>query len=91
MNENILLPNGIQLLKTILNGFGDGLSSQAKKCNVILFVLKIIDEKDIPDRKCNAITDKLNSHYTEMDEEVLLKIVDYCIQGIQSGKVSCRR
>lgn len=91
LNENIHLANGIQLLNNILLGFGEGLSSQRKKCEIVLFVLKIIDERDMSDKQCQIITDQLNSHYMEMDVDLLLNIIDYCIQGIQSGKVSSKR
>ncbi|EEZ98882.2 Fanconi anemia group I protein homolog-like Protein [Tribolium castaneum] len=72
----------------ILEGLAESPNSHNKRYGVVLSVIEELDRSEVSSFHSNAITSRICTELAKFQTEHLLKLCDFCVESLQSGRVS---
>lgn len=86
VEQKITSANFTEIWNFILSSFKQTEDCQQKRIAITLYVLKQIEEKDIPTSRINAIINRLSLELPKIASEDLAKLCGFCLKCIQTQK-----
>nr|XP_023013240.1 Fanconi anemia group I protein homolog [Leptinotarsa decemlineata] len=86
IKQRINTANFIEIWDYILKSFKDTSRCHEKRLCLVLYVLKEIEDKDLPPSRINTVVNRLNLELTKFKSEHLAKLCSFCLECIQSKK-----
>ncbi|XP_074025799.1 LOW QUALITY PROTEIN: Fanconi anemia complementation group I [Leptinotarsa decemlineata] len=86
IKQRINTANFTEIWDYILKSFKDTSRCHEKRLCLVLYVLKEIEDKDLPPSRINTVVNRLNLELTKFKSEHLAKLCSFCLECIQSKK-----
>ncbi|KAG5900127.1 hypothetical protein JTB14_012800 [Gonioctena quinquepunctata] len=88
INQKINCANFTETWNYILKSFSDSSESHDKRLISVLYVLKEIENKDLPPSRINSVVNRLSLELIKFKSEHLAKLCCFCLECIQSKRTT---